>query len=138
MDEHPPPPDDEEPTEHDLKQDEFMAALMEELAEERRLRAQMAQLLQAQKIYMTDDMKDEDDEPDGPPEPKQDPPIWGHDGYRIFPVNGTWMSLRGDDVFCDAIREEFRDRYSLKRDIFWEQRSRNKEGKWEIKVVPSG
>lgn len=124
-----------EPTEHDEKQDERMQLLFEELLEERQKRAAMAEILSNQEIYMPKSLMEKESGPPAPPTPSQEAPIWGNDGYRCFPVNGAWLSLRGDDPFCAALRDQFKSTYKLSSKIFWERQVTDEKGETKIIIV---
>lgn len=121
----------------DAKQDELIIQLQQQLADAEERRRAQAEIIESQGFYMPDSLTKKDDAPVPPPEPQQELTSFGTNGYRVFPINGGFFSLRDhEDQWQEKIREQFVNQYSIERQMFWERRTKDANGKWVIAVVP--
>lgn len=103
----PPPP----------SQDEVDAAQDEEIEKQKDDLALVAQYLRAQNIFIPGTVAEGSKESQKPPKCTDGAPIWGGNGYRIFPFNGSWYSFRMP--IHQKYRDILRQHYSLTEEDFY-------------------
>jgi len=56
----------------------------------------LAKILRSQDIFIPDSLVEEKVVDQGPPESSAECPCWSREGYRLWPVNGGWLTVRGE------------------------------------------
>lgn len=112
----------------------LQADLVELQADLQRRQAALGSVLSEQDLYVPPSLMEVPDAAPEHPEPSTELPIYGAHGYRVWPVNGHWVSLRAPE--CEYMRAAVKRTYGFtSNEVFYERQVRV-DGELKVVDVP--